>query len=170
MSQVMPSGENQGCEAELEVELGAEELRELSQRPAARKPATAPALAPELPPPNRRRLSRVRIGAGAATLVAVLVGLALDRSPTSEPPARPAPVAALPPVAALAPAPAAPVAAPLPVRFRNPFDRAEVFEFPAGTSQAEARAKVADVLMKRAEERRAQYKRVVPHRTRVASR
>lgn len=34
--------------------------------------------------------------------------------------------------------------------FANPFDRSEVFEFPAGTSQAEARAAVAEFLIDRA--------------------
>jgi hypothetical protein len=34
--------------------------------------------------------------------------------------------------------------------FANPFDRAEVFEFPAGTSQAQARAAVAEFLIDRA--------------------
>jgi hypothetical protein len=42
-----------------------------------------------------------------------------------------------------------------PVRVKNPFDDSEVFELPAGTSNAEARAYVADVLLKRAAERRA---------------
>lgn len=42
------------------------------------------------------------------------------------------------------------LAASEPVRFVNPFDADEVFEFPAGTTQAEARDAVADVLLKRA--------------------
>lgn len=37
-----------------------------------------------------------------------------------------------------------------PVRFANPFDTDEVFEFPAGTTETEARDAVADVLMQRA--------------------
>jgi hypothetical protein len=36
------------------------------------------------------------------------------------------------------------------VRFANPFDADEVFEFPPGTSQSQARDAVADVLLKRA--------------------
>lgn len=36
------------------------------------------------------------------------------------------------------------------VRFTNPFDADEVFEFPAGTSESQARDAVADVLLKRA--------------------
>lgn len=42
-----------------------------------------------------------------------------------------------------------------PVLFANPFDEAEVFEFPPGTSESEARDAVADMLMKRAMERQA---------------
>lgn len=37
-----------------------------------------------------------------------------------------------------------------PVRFTNPFDAEEVFEFPAGTTETQARDAVADVLLKRA--------------------
>ena len=39
------------------------------------------------------------------------------------------------------------------VRFTNPFDGSEVFEFPSGTSQAEVQQAVADLLLKRAHER-----------------
>ncbi|MBV9914613.1 MAG: hypothetical protein JOZ93_18695 [Sinobacteraceae bacterium] len=42
-----------------------------------------------------------------------------------------------------------------PVRYRNPFDRSEVFEFPAGTSVPDAQQAVADILLQRAQERRA---------------
>jgi hypothetical protein len=40
-----------------------------------------------------------------------------------------------------------------PVRFSNPFDPREVFEFPPGTSRAEARDAVAEILKARALER-----------------
>lgn len=43
------------------------------------------------------------------------------------------------------------------VLVRNPFDRTEVFEFPAGTTQAEGREKVAALLLQRARERRSQW-------------
>jgi hypothetical protein len=46
----------------------------------------------------------------------------------------------------------APPAAP-PVRFANPFDASEVFEFPAGTTRAEAHDRVAEILLQRARER-----------------
>jgi hypothetical protein len=41
-----------------------------------------------------------------------------------------------------------------PVRFRNSFDRSEVFEFPPGTSAEEARQSAAAVLLQRARDRR----------------
>lgn len=41
-----------------------------------------------------------------------------------------------------------------PVRFKNPFDAQEVFEFPPGTSDAEARDAVAKLLLQRALDRR----------------
>ena len=52
--------------------------------------------------------------------------------------------------------------APAMVQVRNPFDASEVFEFPAGTSPAESREKVAEMLLKRATERRAQWARIKP--------
>jgi hypothetical protein len=48
----------------------------------------------------------------------------------------------------------------LPTRFANPFDASEVFEFPPGTTEDEARAAVADILLKRARERRTQLSSV----------
>ena len=42
-----------------------------------------------------------------------------------------------------------------PVLVKNPFDESEVFELPAGTTKAEARAYVEEVLLKRAAERQA---------------
>jgi len=82
-------------------------------------------------------------------------------------PGRPAPVAtsiaSIPPapltVAPPLPPPPAPLPAPElstppePVQFVNPFDKREVFEFPAGTSKAEARDAVAELLYERAQER-----------------
>jgi hypothetical protein len=46
-----------------------------------------------------------------------------------------------------------PVAEPL--RVANPFDATETFEFPAGTSEADAREAIADFLIERATQRRA---------------
>jgi hypothetical protein len=43
--------------------------------------------------------------------------------------------------------------APEPVRYTNPFDASEVFEFPPGTTEVEARDAVADLLLQRARDR-----------------
>jgi hypothetical protein len=43
------------------------------------------------------------------------------------------------------------------VLVRNPFDRTEIFEFPAGTSKAAGREKVAALLLQRARARRSQW-------------
>jgi hypothetical protein len=45
----------------------------------------------------------------------------------------------------------------MPVRFTNPFDPTEVFEFPTGTSEEEAHAAVADLLVNRARERESAF-------------
>jgi hypothetical protein len=61
---------------------------------------------------------------------------------------------------------AEPVAVAKPVRIANPFDETEVFEFPAGTTNAEARAAMTEVLMERARER---YARLESHHRREAA-
>lgn len=47
-----------------------------------------------------------------------------------------------------------------PTRFTNPFDASETFEFPAGTTEDDARQSVAEILFERARERGAQTKSV----------
>jgi len=47
-----------------------------------------------------------------------------------------------------------------PTRFTNPFDASETFEFPAGTTEDDARQSVAEILFERARERGAQTKRM----------
>jgi hypothetical protein len=55
---------------------------------------------------------------------------------------------------ARAPEPPPPTSpAPEPVRYTNPFDASEVFEFPPGTTQVEARDAVAHLLVQRARDR-----------------
>jgi len=94
--------------------------------------------------------SRLLIGAAIAAALVVLGGvahLAAKQKPvaavTAQVP-RPTP----PPPPAEPPAPTGD-----PVLFKNPFDRTEVFEFPPGTTQAEARDAVAKALMERAQGR-----------------
>jgi hypothetical protein len=47
-----------------------------------------------------------------------------------------------------------------PVTYANPFDATEVFQFPSGTSESEARQSVAELLMQRARERKNVWFRV----------
>ena len=67
-------------------------------------------------------------------------------------------VASTAPVAEVNPAPPPPISEPAgsPVRITNSFDASEVFEFPHGTTVSEARQAVAELLLSRARERRAQ--------------
>ena len=135
-------------EGVFEVELSSQELLAITQPRAPDKP---------------RIPSRLAYGVGAAAVVAVAAVLIVSRACRIEEPTRAAAVVTTPPaVAALPPAPepAAPA-----VKFANPFDRTEVFEFPAGTSRAQARQKVAEVLIKRAQERRPALRRVASKRT-----
>jgi hypothetical protein len=48
------------------------------------------------------------------------------------------------------------------VQLINPFDPKEVFAFPAGTSEAESREQVAQILLQRARERQSQWERIKP--------
>lgn len=86
-------------------------------------------------------------------------------------PARPVPVVAWPKLTSIRPSPADKAAAAAqdasalpPVRMKNPFDASEIFEFPAGTTKEEARAAIADVLMKRAQDRERLFVSDPPHR------
>jgi hypothetical protein len=47
----------------------------------------------------------------------------------------------------------APAASTDSMKFANPFDPTEIFEFPAGTSAEDAQARVAEILLQRAQER-----------------
>jgi hypothetical protein len=79
--------------------------------------------------------------------------LATPNSPRPQPPlaAPQAPSAVAPAATPQQPAEPQPTT---PVRFKNPFDRSEIFEFPAGTSLEDARQSVASLLLQRARDRR----------------
>ena len=47
-----------------------------------------------------------------------------------------------------------------PTRFANPFDASEIFEFPAGTTEDDARESVAEILYERARERGVQTRSI----------
>ncbi len=126
------------------------ELEELNEAPA---PVPAPAPSPLVRPVRlgreRRRSAWTTVGAAAA-LSAVSSGvtyLATTWAHGNKSEQRLSQVL-------LAPVHAPPPALPEdPVRFVNPFDSAEVFLFPAGTSQGEARDAVAEFLLELARER-----------------
>jgi hypothetical protein len=114
------------------------------------------------------RSSPRRAGRGllavAITISVLVIGAAVIRLSTSRPAleTQPEPVNFIPPQTATQTAPppppvvdvVAPVAPSEPVRFANPFDRSETFEFPPGTTRDEARDAVAQMLIERARERR----------------
>jgi len=143
------------------------------EAPAARQGTQSAAR----PPPKSRRFA---LGLGMAAAVAGLLGglayLATVRV------RHPVPIVAdsgshptvapeLPtsvPASALAPAP--PATLDLPVRFRNPFDASEVFEFPAGTSLTEVRDAVAEMLSQRARERQSLFVKRPRRNTKTADR
>ena len=109
-----------------------------------------------VPPPVVEPRARGVASLACALLILVLAIGAGYRYGISAPSAKPPPLAPIRQALAT-PAPEPKVAPPTPaaepVRFRNPFDKHEVFEFPPGTTQQQARDAVADVLLQRAMER-----------------
>ena len=92
--------------------------------------------------------SHMAFGVGASVALAVLTALTMYKPAANI--ALPAPqVAMISEESGVVPA-ISPERARPPVRFANPFDRSEVFEFPPGTTRAEARRKVAQLLLDRA--------------------
>lgn len=122
--------------------------------------------------PQKSRL-RVAVVLGIVAAVSVLLSGVVYMTTTRVPP--PIQIAAnsvsLPVVAPEAPAPVSPPpASDVPVRFKNPFDRTEVFEFPPGTSKTEARAAVAELLAKRAQERQSLFVKTPRRNSKTADR
>ncbi|MDB6046811.1 MAG: hypothetical protein JWM63_5362 [Gammaproteobacteria bacterium] len=152
----------------IELELSPEQMLALSRPMREEQPASSPVestpISTPVEPASPNRYVNVRNGtrtgtwplaraAGALGIAAAALALgsaahrAADRS--SSPPA----VTTRAPTSA---APAAPEPAgsqSLPVRFKNPFDASEIFEFPPGTSEGEARQSVAELLLQRAHDR-----------------
>lgn len=87
----------------------------------------------------------------AATLVMAMALVVWQRHPV---PLRPAPAAMSPALIVIPPVTIAEPEKRPPVQVRNPFDATEVFEFPAGTSETEAREATAELLLERARDRR----------------
>lgn len=141
------------CEDTLELELSAEQMLALSRADTLIQSSPVPVTSIEnlllnVPKDERRVRTAVVLGLSAAVVsLGSIAYLATSR-------AQPVPVRAntVARSAALE-TPALPSANNAPVRFTNPFDATEVFEFPPGTSKSEARHAVADLLLKRARDR-----------------
>lgn len=148
-----------------EIELSGEELKVLSRV----KPSTASVAAPpaaEAKGVSSRSINRVMwrwpvalACAGAVSLAAIGAGYRVNT--LNEMSAQAAVMAQL---QAITPSVQAQAVYTEPVRVQNPFDKREMFEFPAGTSEQEARDAMADMLLKRAIDRQAAYDAKHPRR------
>lgn len=99
-----------------------------------------------------RRTARVDFFCNAAFATAVLaVAVAFVWPASNRHPPAPAITSTLALAAVVPAAPAVPQGAP--VRIKNAFDATEVFEFPHGTSESEARKAVGQLLLSRARDR-----------------
>lgn len=145
----------------IEVELTSEQQLALSRaaeeaQARARPDESAPVLSvPEYENFTYRRTARIDFAANVTFAVAVL-GIAVAFVwPASDPPPPAPAITSAAPLAEVAPAgPAEPQGAP--VRIKNAFDATEVFEFPHRTTESEAREAVAERLISRAGDRRAE--------------
>ena len=99
------------------------------------------------------RTGRVGLVVRVLLHVGLLVGIAYARQIGEEPIQAAQKVDPKPALIGEARAPAALSADSEPMRIKNPFDRTEAFEFPPGTSEAEAREAVTKLLMERAHDR-----------------
>jgi hypothetical protein len=168
----------------IELELSESAMRLLSQaaalpleppcpttkNPAENAPAALAAARNEAPrgsaasttPPRSGMVFAIVAAASVVLTAVVYLASARVRRPDSVAPhvvaAPAAPVSVTPPPPSSSPSTDA-----TPVRFVNPFDRKEVFEFPPGTSAADARQAVAELLSQRARERQSLLTKV-PHR------
>lgn len=162
-----------GIEADAEVELSAEELRELSDYPGftgresaqlLTQPLTARSTPPRQPAAARasalRSITAPRLSLSLTVTLGIVCALAvlMANRETDQLSAHIPELSTHPERSAsetkteLEPADGAPAAG-APVRFANPFDANEVFEFAPGTTDDEAREEVAQILVKRAMER-----------------
>jgi hypothetical protein len=148
-----------GTEApDAEVELSAEDLLGLSapcvsnERPSATM-TTRPVAVPSAP--VRRGMPAWRVALSFAVMAGAVGAVYLAMAPVKHAVQNVRlPQSQLP---ATSPNSDGKPAAGAPVTFANPFDAKEVFEFPAGTSEAEARDAVAEILMERAMERQRKF-------------
>ena len=138
--------------ADTEVELSTQDLLALSDSVPVDERDTGPALQPSMPAviasPGRLDPPKASINGGSRLPLAIIVTVSIagvthvlmpskrtDSSTTTSQQTSAAPEQ---------------IARDQPVRFANPFDSQEVFEFPPGTTETEARDAVAAVLKERA--------------------
>ena len=137
----------------IELELSAQQARtlSLSRADATTPPVTAVRKSlPPTPPPERRGTRFAVIFSIAATSV-FSGGIVYLATTPSEPLRIGGNTVVHSATAAETPLP--PSFDSMRVKFTNPFDATEIFEFPSNTSEAEAREAVAQVLLQRAHER-----------------
>jgi hypothetical protein len=152
----------------IELQLTSEQLQELSQAAEeAQRDAAAFSFPEPLPEPSPapassgRRWHHISIAKMAAATIAYAAFAWWGAAQLAGQPQPQAVAATRPPV--VVPQPAVIASSPQPaVHVINPFDASEVFEFPAGTSRAESREKVAQILLERARERQSQWERIKP--------
>jgi hypothetical protein len=108
-------------------------------------------------PPRWHQRPIAKMGANTLLFVGFVwwSGWELAAQPGAHPQA--AVAAAARPIAVLHETAPVAVPPPPPVQIINPFDKTEVFQFPAGTSEDESRDKVAQILMQRARERQSHW-------------
>jgi hypothetical protein len=143
-----------------------EQQREASVAESTPPPPTTDSTLPSMPSQttsthNSASLARGALAgvAGALVIVVAIASVSTARLTTAAKPSPPPETRKVVAAAVATPPPATPepsqpaVAQAQPLRYKNPFDKSEVFEFPAGTTLEEARASVADLLRQRAQDR-----------------
>jgi hypothetical protein len=151
----------------VELQLTPEQMRALSQAAESAEqfvPDSAPQPLFEVSPAARVRRwhqTPVAIAKVAGIVIAYAAFAWWSAAQFAAQPKPPVMAVARPSVVVPAPASVAPSSQPT-VKVINPFDKSEVFEFPAGSTYAENRDKVAQMLLERARERQGQWARVKP--------
>ncbi len=150
----------------IELELGPQQLQSLSHAAGEEHPDRLPVEAPDMPPgakPTesalrgrsasrklRFRCPKMPFEAAAMVTVTTLTLASAAYRIVTAPTERRADASAYVLTSAQTPSVASDDSdKDVPVRFRNPFDPAEVFEFPPGTSVTAARESVANLLLQR---------------------
>jgi len=137
----------------IEFQLSAAQVQELSQAAHVGRAESPPAKAAASPPPLRRHSpwTTVAVATAMSAMSSGITYLATARAP----PGRATEPTGLSTTLAALPTPEADPPREVQVTFANPFDATEVFTFPAGTSETDARDAVAELLLIRARDRQA---------------